>query len=1589
MKKILLSFILLIATIAMSKAQLLVEDFDYGASSGNLTTITSNWVAHSGTSGYVQYVTSGLEMGGYGSETNIGGSATISTSGAEDINRTFAFPANGNVYYSMLMNISAAGGGTYFIHYKNSSTTYYGRLFAKDNAGNLQFGINNGSTATYHTANYEYNKTYLIVVKLNIDNGNLDLFVLDNPTLTEPTPTLSVAGSAAITGVVALAFRQASGGPSAVIDGLRITTDWATLLSGYPIVSQIATNPTAPSSSDAVHVSADVVDNGTISSVVCKWGTTGGSYPNTITMATTKGVYTTNTPIPAQTSGTTVYYVVEATDDGSHVSTTDESSYTIPAAGTLSLTAPVGGENFYVGDTITATWTSTGMDSVYIYVYDYDNAVYFPVSDNGKAILASLGSYDIAIPVDAFIDTTRLLITSYDSVYTDESGDFYLIDTIRPQFTSLSPDNSATNISNILSTATIEFNEIVFPNSGFVYLKKTSDNSVLESFDVTNSSDITVNDYQMTMNISVPLLNNTSYYFEMDEGIVADIAGNTFEGIIGNSVWSFTTIEQDLFISEWIEGFNDGSIINRAMEIYNPTSEVKHLSDYVLWGESNGSTGWEYVYAFPAGDTILPNETYVIVENDASAELLAFADWISDGFEVSFTGNDARALCRIYPSDTILIDIVGNPYISNSVNDTIAGVPNGLTNHTVVRKSHITSGNSNWWLSAGTDSISSEWLLYGEDDFSFIGWHINSPTVPVISNVQNIPAYPIIGETVTVQAEIDFGMNLLDTAIVYWGLDTNVDNSIGMINTSGMSFEANSDIPSQTIGTTVYYKVFAQNNLMLSDSSDLMSYTVSAPVTITLTAPLGGESYYIGDTIDVTWTSSNIDSVNVYAYAYNWGQYFKINESGIDASLGMYSIPLGEDASVDSILIRITSALDTTKFDESGVIYIIDTIAPVVDELIPADDATNIAINSYLTVEFSELVEKNTGNIVIKELSSGNVFETIDINSANVLNNYNTLVIVPSQNFEISTSYYVEMDAGIVIDVQNNPFEGISGTTTWNFTTTSVQGDLFISEYIEGSSNNKAIELYNPTGSAIDLSAYTLKLGSNGAAWGNTLNLTGNLNSGDVYVVAHASADPLILAQADETSDVCYFNGNDALGLFKNGVLIDAFGLYMNAPATGWDVAGVTEATKDHTLVRKPNIVQGNTDWTASAGTNASNSEWIVYDQDDFTYIGWHNAQPSGIQISNVAITPSNPTDADPVNVSAQIVDVAKDIVDAKLFWGLSSTTLDNEIAMSLTTNDIFTSDAAIPAQTGGTQVFYMVWAENTAGDTDSTNVMSYTVSTSGMVSIYDIQYTTDPNGISPYEGQVITTSGIVTGVRSNKNFYIQDGVGAWNGILVFQTTNTVAIGDSVLVTAEVDEYNGLTDLTAVSDVTIVTSANELPLAEVILTGDMDEMYEGVLIKVENAIANSIDGSTWSVYNGTTDDSLAVYNGAFNVSYTPEIEHVYNITGIGHWYNGASIYELLPRTNDDIVDITSVQEVSNFVASIYPNPVKSNLNIELKNQSQYKVRVYSLIGNLVYESVFEGTSMSIKVDELTSGMYQIEITDLINKEVSTSKIIVE
>ncbi|GGO38970.1 nuclease [Deinococcus humi] len=160
--------------------------------------------------------------------------------------------------------------------------------------------------------------------------------------------------------------------------------------------------------------------------------------------------------------------------------------------------------------------------------------------------------------------------------------------------------------------------------------------------------------------------------------------------------------------------------------------------------------------------------------------------------------------------------------------------------------------------------------------------------------------------------------------------------------------------------------------------------------------------------------------------------------------------------------------------------------------------------------------------------------------------------------------------------------------------------DLYFSEYVEGSSNNKALEIYNPTAQAVDLSAYSVELYSNGSATaGNKAVLSGSLAAGGTLVLVNSQASAALKERGQMTSAVTNFNGDDALLLKKNGEVIDSFGQVGFDPGTQWGTSPT--ATLDSTLRRKASVTTGDRNGLDAFDPAA---EWDGFPQDTFDGLG-------------------------------------------------------------------------------------------------------------------------------------------------------------------------------------------------------------------------------------------------------------------------------------------------------------------------------------------------------------------------------------------------
>ena len=387
----------------------------------------------------------------------------------------------------------------------------------------------------------------------------------------------------------------------------------------------------------------------------------------------------------------------------------------------------------------------------------------------------------------------------------------------------------------------------------------------------------------------------------------------------------------------------------------------------------------------------------------------------------------------------------------------------------------------------------------------------------------------------------------------------------------------------------------------------------------------------------------------------------------------------------------------------------------------------------------------------------------------------------------------------------------------------------------------------------------------------------------------------------------------------------------------------------------------------------------------------WGDEALNEIQFVNVDLENTAPNEDDNQSINAEIsTNISTTVNNTTLTWGTSWYELNNEVIMT-SLDDIWSAN--IPAQAAGTDIKYKIIAE--AGSYENTFYGNYKVNLNPfdgtITSIQNIQGTTED---SPFQGQTVSTTGIVTASFGN-DFYIQNGEGVRSGIYVYSSSVFPVLGDSVIVTGEVSEYNNLTEFAFPDDVFILTSNNPIPEPIAINTGDLaNEDYEGVLVQVSNltvtyATFNYDDYGAWKVNDGTGE--CIIHNTEEGFEYPAVVaEQIGSITGVCNYNFGEWKIDL--RIEDDVSAgadtngpiITSVEAVNeSTIIILFSEDVTTDTSEDLSN---YSISNGATITNAARHP-FQLNKVTLTVENMFTGDNTLTISnveDVLGNPISTS-----
>jgi len=329
-----------------------------------------------------------------------------------------------------------------------------------------------------------------------------------------------------------------------------------------------------------------------------------------------------------------------------------------------------------------------------------------------------------------------------------------------------------------------------------------------------------------------------------------------------------------------------------------------------------------------------------------------------------------------------------------------------------------------------------------------------------------------------------------------------------------------------------------------------------------------------------------------------------------------------------------------------------------------------------------------------------------------------------------------------------------------------------------------------------------------------------------------------------------------------------------------------------------------NADYVRNYDVNTANStynpsEWTATPVELATDAspGSHSAAPplQGPTISSISTVPELPVAGEGVDVTADVIDSTATITSVLLYWGVSDSSLPNEIGMSPSAGETYLTDTPIPSHSEGTTVYFQILAANDLPDTSITGLQSYSLPY--YATIHEIQ---GESPDSPFDGEEVITHGVVT-ARFDNSFVIQDGSGPWNGIWV-QSSDTVTLSDSTVIRGYVTESaeQGYAGNTLVVDAVLLYSSTgtSIPEPVIITTAAVSlEEYEGVLVEIDSAACTNPNAGSgeWELDDGSGAGRV----GNLGYDFSPTLGSSYDIIGPVTYHSNHFMIE--PRDGNDVV----------------------------------------------------------------------------------------
>lgn len=639
------------------------------------------------------------------------------------------------------------------------------------------------------------------------------------------------------------------------------------------------------------------------------------------------------------------------------------------------------------------------------------------VSGSNRTIVATraLNTGDANDVVFNFASTTQNLFWSHASSASTQLAyhgstnradgivrNWVLVDQTPPTATTFTPADNAVGAS-LTNNLSIVFSENIAWGAGSVTLYNAA-NTAIQTFS-NGGPGATISGATLTLNPTANLIVNTGYYVQVDPTAITDIAGNAFAGFTDNTTWNFNTNDVTppvLTASPFVPADN--------------ATGVSLTTNLSATFNENVQPGTGVIELFDGSNTLVEAFDVASSPNVTVTNAVVTINPTSD-----LTLNQSY---YVHIAPTAIHDLSGNNYAGITANTTWNFNTNDLVAPTVIPP--FTPADDAAGVPVATNLVInfSEPVAFGTGNMTVF---LANGTPFHVIDVTSTTEATISGSTVTVdlasdlQADQSYYVQIAATAVH----DLSGNPFAGILNQTTWNFNTNTNTPPALAATPF---VPADNATNVATGNPLTAtFTENIQLAATGTAKL----FLANGTLVESFgqASAGLSVVN--------DQLTITPTAALNESTAYY-VTIDAGFITDLIGNAYTGFTDNATWNFTTGDFTAPTL--ISSSLSPADNATNVPLNTTLSMTFSEPVAFGTGIIHLNDLSGNSSTQQFDVAAGTGLSISGSTITVTPAALHLLTNYAVIIDATAVQDMSGNAFAGIADPTTWNFTSDDAQG---------------------------------------------------------------------------------------------------------------------------------------------------------------------------------------------------------------------------------------------------------------------------------------------------------------------------------------------------------------------------------------------------------------------------------------------------------------------------------------------------------------------------------------------------------------------